>query len=78
MNTHNKIKAHVPPQIISQEITAAILAAFKRNPDLTTLAIAEMLDISPRTVSRHLACLKKMGAIRHAGPMHGGRWDVMR
>ena len=61
-----------------QDTTAAILAALRQHPKITTLSIAEALGISQRTVLRHLDYLKEAGAVRRVGPTKGGKWEVLK
>lgn len=70
-------ETHTVSQEKSQDTAAAILAALRQHPKMTTLKIAEALGISQRTVLRHLDYLKEAGAIRRVGPTKGGKWEVL-
>ena len=64
-------------QEVSQDTAAAICGLLRQYPKMTTQRLAEALNISQRTVLRHLERLKEAGAVRRVGPTKGGRWEVL-
>lgn len=64
-------------QEMSQDTAAVICALLRQHPKMTTQRLAEALNISQRTVLRHLDRLKEAGVIRRVGPTKGGKWEVL-
>ncbi len=54
-----------------------ILEILANHPRYTTAELAGMLGISDKGVEKHLANLKKTGALKRVGPDKGGYWRVV-
>lgn len=50
----------------------------KEDPGISTTGIAEELDVSVRTVQRHMAILKKKGFLDNAGSRKRIRWVILK
>ena len=53
-----------------------IVRLLRENGNMTTLTLAEALDISTKAVEKHLSKLKSEGVISRIGPDKGGHWEV--
>ncbi len=53
-----------------------ILAAIRKNPEVTASNLAEMLGISQRAVEKQLASLKRAGKIVRIGSTKAGHWEI--
>ena len=71
------LAANAMSQEMSQDTAAVICALLRQHPKMTTQRLAEALNISQRTVLRHLDRLKEAGVIRRVGPTKGGKWEVL-
>ena len=54
-----------------------IVALLRRDPELTRVALASRIGITPAGVKYHLDKLRKAGRIRHVGPTKKGRWEIL-
>jgi ATP-dependent DNA helicase RecG len=59
------------------ESRAAILAAMRANPTVSTPMLAEQLGLSTTAIDKHLKALRESGLIRRVGPAKGGHWEVL-
>ena len=57
-------------------VSEKILEILRKDPASTARGIAEQLQISSRTVERHLAVLRQEGHIHRLGPTKGGSWGL--
>jgi predicted HTH transcriptional regulator len=61
----------------SLEMSGKILELLSDNPQLTLTEAATRLDVSTRTVERHVATLKQQNRLTRAGSRKDGRWEVV-
>jgi ATP-dependent DNA helicase RecG len=54
-----------------------VLQILSAHPRYTTDDLAKLLGISSKGVEKHLAKLKKSGALLRVGPDKGGWWKVL-
>lgn len=73
-STHSINPAHEAPI----KNSARILDILTLHPRYTTEDLAEVLQISAKGVEKHLAKLKKSGALLRIGPDKGGHWLVKK
>jgi Uncharacterized conserved protein len=59
------------------EIEGKILKIISKNPEATALFIAEELNVSDRTVKRHLSKLTEKGFVKRTGSDKTGRWEIV-
>ncbi len=59
------------------EMSGKILELLAGSPQLTLPEAATLLDVSTRTVERHVATLKQQGRLTRAGSRKDGRWEVV-
>lgn len=62
----------------STQTIAKVLNTIIEKPDITSMAIAEKLSITDRTVRRSINYLKKNGIIKRVGPDKGGYWKLIK
>ena len=62
---------------MSQEMSQKIIELIKNNANITTVKIADELNMSRRHVARYMDELKKQGFIKRIGPDKGGYWQVV-
>lgn len=62
----------------SEKNSSRILRLLSDHPHYTTSELAKLLQISTKGVEKHLARLKKTGALLRIGPDKGGFWQVKR
>lgn len=55
-----------------------ILALLRAEPRLPARLLGERLGISPRSVEKQIAKLRKQGCLRRIGPAKGGHWEVIQ
>ena len=60
----------------SVEMSGKILELLSDNPQLTLTEAATRLDVSTRTVERHVATLKQQNRLTRTGSRKDGRWEV--
>ena len=61
-------------------MTSAQLEVFTviaKNPKVTTAEIADVLGLSPKTVSSRIRTLKDKNYIRRIDPDKGGSWEIL-
>ena len=61
----------------SQKSSQKILELMRQNPAITTMELAQLLNISRRAIAKQTALLKEKGLIRRIGPDKGGHWEVL-
>jgi len=49
----------------------------KENPNITTIELAEILEVSRRAIAKQIAKLKEQGKLKRVGPDKGGYWKVI-
>ncbi len=54
-----------------------IIAIIKASPTISAKAMSETLSVSPRTIERDIASLKKMGILHRQGKDNDGVWVIM-
>ncbi len=55
-----------------------ILAALRRNPEISLAAVAKEVDLTVDGVRYHIDKLKSAGAVRRVGSSRSGRWEVLK
>ena len=60
-----------------QERENALLKMLSDDPKLTVAEMAEVLNVSERTVKRHISSLTENGKIRRVGSDKTGRWEIV-
>ena len=53
-----------------------MLAALKLFPFITKVRLAQMFEVSPMTIVKHLKSLQERGVLKRIGPKKGGHWQV--
>lgn len=53
-----------------------ILALLRKNPEITTVQLAEQTGLTPKGIEWQMRRLKKDGLIERIGPARGGHWNV--
>lgn len=53
-----------------------IIDLLHQNPKLSATALAAEIDISAKSIQRHLANLKAEGILHRIGPDKGGQWRI--
>lgn len=61
---------------MSEKNASTTLAALQRSPGLTIAQLAKQLNVSTRTIERHLKSLQKQGLLKRIGTARGGHWEV--
>ena len=77
----NPIRENAPEVVTSQPAeknSTRILRLLSDHPHYTTADLAKILQISAKGVEKHLARLKKTGALLRIGPDKGGHWHVKK
>jgi ATP-dependent DNA helicase RecG len=54
-----------------------ILTAMRRNPRISTVALASELGLATSALEKHLKTLKEAGCLKRIGPAKGGHWQVV-
>ena len=49
----------------------------KANPQVSTRAIAQNLNMARSGIIKHLNKLQEFGVIRRVGPNKGGHWEIV-
>jgi ATP-dependent DNA helicase RecG len=73
----SKIPADCMSPEMSPEISRKILMMIKKNPAITTLAMADKIKVNKRTILRHLERLKLDGKIERIGSTKKGYWQAI-
>lgn len=66
----------LPPLPAKEKSREKIIRLLGENGKMTTLTLAQAVDISPKAVEKHLSKLKSEGIISRIGPDKGGYWKV--
>jgi len=61
----------------SQKSSQMIIDLIGKDPNITTTAMAEELNISRRAIAKHIASLKEQNKIKRIGPDKGGYWEII-
>ena len=61
---------------MSEKTPEKIISLVRLTPGITIAQLAKSLNLSSRTIERHLSTLSKAGRIRRIGPDKGGKWEV--
>ena len=61
----------------SQKSSQKIIEMIRKNPELTTQQMADILGISRRAVAKNIASLQEKGIIRRVGADKGGHWEIV-
>ena len=74
-NVPDNVSDHVPEKISAD--AAAILAAIRRDPEITKNELAAVIGKTPKTVGRKLAELKEKCYIERIGSDRKGYWKIL-
>ena len=75
--TSSQIGSQTGSQTSSQTSSQRIIELIKENNKITTQAMADVLGISRRAISKHTAKLQAQGILRRVGGDFGGHWDII-
>jgi ATP-dependent DNA helicase RecG len=67
------VPQNVPEGVLQESFDKQILEMIRENSSVTTDMIAEKLNVSVKTVKRHI---KKMEAVCYVGSGYSGHWEV--
>jgi ATP-dependent DNA helicase RecG len=68
----SEIMSEKASEIMSEKILGLII----KNKNISSKKIAEILDITPRSVERKIATLKAMGHLKRIGSPKTGHWEI--
>jgi ATP-dependent DNA helicase RecG len=68
------VPQNVPEGVPQENLDKQILAMIKDNSSVTTEMIAQKLNVSVKTVKRHI---KKMESVSYVGSGYSGHWEVV-
>jgi ATP-dependent DNA helicase RecG len=72
------IKTEIDPLIdLLNEVQGQLLSALQKEPKAGYNTLAELLNVSPATVKRHIQKLKNMGRLKRIGSKKSGYWEVI-
>lgn len=74
-------KDEIPPSAENDEEEKSrekIINIIRDNPTVTQLELSNMLQISTKTIEKHIKNLREDGIIRRVGPDKGGHWEVYK
>jgi len=60
----------------TQKTSEKILSLLKEKPDLTISQMAEIIDVTGRSIERNVKILKDKGKLKRIGSDRGGYWEV--
>lgn len=61
----------------SQKSSQKILELISKNPIITTGEMAEIMQVSRRTIAKQIAVLKAENKLRRIGADKGGHWEIV-
>jgi Fic family protein len=61
---------------VSGKVALLIIQALQQTPTLTILALATQINVSSRTIERHLKKLQQQGVLKRVGSAKSGHWQV--
>ena len=64
-------------EIIGEKTWEIIISAMKLNPQISTIELAQLTNVSVKNIEYHLQRLKSKSLIRRIGPDKGGHWEVI-
>ena len=67
----------ITTQKTTQKTAQKILEAIRANPNITRIALAREIQMSPDGIKWYLQKLRECNAIRRIGPKRGGHWEVV-
>jgi len=62
---------------IREKTWEIIISAMKLNPQISTIELAQLTNVSVKNIEYHLQRLKSKSLIRRIGPDKGGHWEVI-
>jgi len=62
----------------SEKTSEKILREMKINSQVTIAELADLTDVTPRSVERNIKALQQDGKLRRIGPAKGGHWEVLQ
>ena len=64
-------------QKTQQKTQQKILNLIKRNPNITTQEMSDLIGIDRSNVWRNMKMMQQQGIIRRVGPDKGGHWEII-
>jgi Fic family protein len=61
---------------MSGKVALLIIQALQQSPNLTIPALAAQINVSSRTIERHLKKLQQQGVLKRVGSAKSGHWQV--
>ena len=61
---------------VSGKIPLAIIEALQKTPNLTIPALATLINVSSRTIERHIKKLQQQGMLKRVGSTKTGHWQI--
>lgn len=78
MAQYDPIKTEIDPLIdLLNEVQGQLLSALQKEPKADYNTLAELLNVSPATVKRHIQKLKNIGRLKRIGSKKSGYWEVI-
>ena len=78
MAQHDLIKTEIDLlNDLLNEVQVRLLSALQKEPKADYNTLAELLNVSPATVKRHIQKLKNMGRLKRIGSKKSGYWEVI-
>lgn len=62
---------------LTEKTSVKILSAVSQNPDVTIPQLAQLIDVTSRSIKRNLKRLQEQDRIQRVGPDKGGKWEVI-
>lgn len=63
---------------VSEKTSEKILQAILENDEITIADLAELVEVTTRSVERNIRKLQEEKKLRRIGPDKGGRWEVLK
>jgi len=75
--TARDVLVNVPVNVPVNEVSDKILTLLRSNPKATAQKMALALDVTDKTIKRHLKTLREQGRLRRVGSDKAGHWEVV-
>jgi len=69
--------SNVPVNVPVNRISDQILILLRTNPDATARKMALALDVTDKTIKRHIKTLREKGRLKRFGSDKTGHWEVI-
>lgn len=74
---NKEMQININEEKSSQKSSQKILELIRKNPQITTIEMAEILSISRRAIAKQIASLKAENKLRRIGADNGGHWEII-